>query len=531
MLRPATPLPLLALLAACGGPSAPLEPADDDAPMAAAPVDEVAPADDADDGAVADDAVAADDAAAKAYAPEDAPNQQVFDDDDWGEEEVPVDSDVPVRRRERGERPERPEPVKEPRPDPKGGGRPTVIFFILDTVRADHTSLCDYERPTTPWLDTLAERSLVSHSCHTYSPGTWTIPSHASYFTGQTVPVHESDSMGHTYEATTPVLSEIMRDQGYQSLMVAANPTLSEKSGLQRGFEFVAIGNGLQGMRGDDVARTVKKVLEKKADPDKPLFLFVNILDAHDPYPEVPRGMDWVPPQPELEFDVFEKNQNSVYHKFIRHELEPDAERAYLRQIRNGYDYGIWRADHDVAQIMTLLRREGWLENGFRFVLTADHGEFLGEHQLLRHGCYVWEPVVKVPFVYFDTSRKEALELPEPFSAINAFHLVSTGELPATPIVANSVSKRREMDVKVCADMAALWKTNTDKVVWFEGSFYHFDLSTDPGELGHEAIGNHPWKAKLEAFAKEQADHLARIRGKAKDRGRVAELAALGYVE
>ena len=428
--------------------------------------------------------------------------------------------------------PAAPKAAAKAKPEAKGGDQPTVVFIVLDTVRAASMGICDYERPTTPFLEELTSRPNVSHTCHAYSPATWTVPSHASYFTGTMVPVHESDSMGHTWEQDVPTLSEIMHNKGYQSVMISANPTLSVESGLQRGFDVVDVAKGLEGMRGEDVSRRIKRALDEEVDPNKPLFLFVNVLDAHDPYPAIPRGVDWAPAQDEVAFDIFHREQDAEYHRYIRGEMPAERARQYLKAIRNGYDYGISMADRTTGQIMNLLRREGWLEDGFRFVLTSDHGEFLGEHGLLRHGCYVWEPVVRVPFIYFDSARDKPLPLPEPFSALHAFWLVSEGKLPNPLVPANSFSKRRDMDVKVCADMAAVWRSNTDKLVWLYGSFYHFDLATDPGEMGRVPMPvNHPMRRLMEQLAQDHADHLVRIRAKTKDPARIKQLEALGYVE
>ena len=413
----------------------------------------------------------------------------------------------------------------------KGGGAPTVVFFIMDTVRSMSTSMCGYERPTTPFLDRFVKRPGVSHACQAYSAATWTVPSHASYFTGTRVPEHESDSMGHTFGADMPVLAEVMAEQGYQTVMFSANPTLSEESGLQRGFEFVRVANNLRELRGNEVPKTIRKIVSDRIDPNKPLFLFVNLLDAHDPYPPVPDGVGWVPKQDRVDIDVFEENQNDKYHQYVRGEMPPGKAKEYLKSIRNGYDYGIWMADRETNQVMRVLQREGWLENGYRFVLTSDHGEYLGEHHLLRHGCYTWEPVVRVPFVYYDSTASKPIPFKEPFSAINAYALTSTGALPAEPIVPNSFSKRREFDVKVGADMAAIWPSRSEKLVWLFDEYWRFDLATDPNEMGHNRLGEHPLRALIEQYAAEHAAHLERIRTKEKDPERVKELQALGYIE
>ena len=69
---------------------------------------------------------------------------------------------------------------------------PTVILVVLDTVRADHLSVCGYSRPTTPFLASLLQKG-AHISCGGVSPAAWTVPSHASLFTGVDVPTHHAD--------------------------------------------------------------------------------------------------------------------------------------------------------------------------------------------------------------------------------------------------------------------------------------------------------------------------------------------------
>ena len=118
---------------------------------------------------------------------------------------------------------------------------PTVVLAVLDTVRADHTSLCGYPRKTTPYLESLKERGAV-HSCRAYTPGDWSLPTHASYFTGVSVARHGAhyaydakDEKGerirslYVYPLRDEVrtLAEEMRDRGYQTVLVSDNGLLA----------------------------------------------------------------------------------------------------------------------------------------------------------------------------------------------------------------------------------------------------------------------------------------------------------------
>jgi hypothetical protein len=413
----------------------------------------------------------------------------------------------------------------------KGGGAPLVLFIVVDTVRADHLSVCGYDRPTSPYLASLAQREGVSYTCEAHAPGPWTVPSHASYFTGLSVPEHGSDAMGVKFADDLPTLAETMKAKGYQPVMLSANPTLSKLSGLQRGFEFIKVPRTLTDMRGDEVRNELKQLIAG-VDPAQPMFLFVNLIDAHDPYPRVPDGVPWVPAQPSLVYDVHEPTMDTPYHRYFRGLMTPDRQREYETQATNGYDYGLFLADQNVHAVIQLLRREGWMKNGFRMVITSDHGEFLGEHHQLRHGCWIWEPVTKVPFFYYDSASKERLDFSSPFTSLNAYYLLRDAKLPDAKLPVTSYSNQRDNDIKVGADMAALWTTPEEKLVWMGKDFLRYDLAADPAELAGQPIpAKHPQRATLEKMAASHQAHLADVRARAIDPALKEQLVKLGYWE
>ena len=89
---------------------------------------------------------------------------------------------------------------------------PVVIFVVMDTVRADRTSLCGYKHPTTPNLKELVETG-ASYVCDSHSPSTWTLPSHASFFTGVGLDTHGAGDGGGaepmTWGGVTPLGPEL----------------------------------------------------------------------------------------------------------------------------------------------------------------------------------------------------------------------------------------------------------------------------------------------------------------------------------
>ncbi len=323
---------------------------------------------------------------------------------------------------------------------------PTRILLVWDTVRASSTSLCDYERPTTPFLEELAARRGAVHSCRAFAPSTWTLPSHASFFTGRRVDEHLSGAGPGELEFAwgnavplddrLPTLAERMRAQGYQTVLVSANPILGPHTGLSRGFDAIRVARltRLWGMgpvlpdrffRDADLVDRVRDALLWDVEPDRPLFLVVNLFDAHDPWAPVPEGLGWVPARP-----AFAEFESALRHQRAGTLDSPEAA-GYPAHIRDLYDHGIAIADRSTRSILEVLEGAGWLDGGYRLVVTSDHGEYLGEHGRLVHGGpYFYDEVSRVPFVYLDTDGPPPA-LPEVISATALHDLLLHGTPPA----------------------------------------------------------------------------------------------------
>ncbi len=375
-----------------------------------------------------------------------------------------------------------------------------VIFVVLDNVRADHTSLCGYPRPTTPNLDKLAGGGV--HSCRAYAPGTWTLPSHASYFTGvpmlehgaHDVPLANDQLEGATYARGTgipirglderlPTLAEQFVSRGYQSVIVSGNPVLGRGSGLLRGFQHGVVPARFGVLVEKNAVSAVANTLRDELDPlGGPLFLFLNLAEAHQPWSAVPADLGWAPPRPALSF--MGGGGNQPWERFYSGEMVEEERAAFLAKLTDVYDYGIFRADRSLGVILDHLRATGWCAEDCRVVVTSDHGELLGEHGLIDHGFYPWEANARVPVVAAGVS---APSLPTPMSGVAVHELVWSGGLPSTtPSVTQAAfghpHRARATGGKFYADrMAAYWVGN-QKWVWQGSLLARFDLDADPGE-------------------------------------------------
>lgn len=424
---------------------------------------------------------------------------------------------------------------------------PSVVFVVLDTVRADHLSLCGYARPTSPFLESLVARG-ASHTCRAYAPGSWTFPSHASYFTGAPV----TDTGAHFVPTGTDIrqlrirplddawdtLAEGFLAQGYQTVGVSANPVLVPASGLDQGFDSWRVAPGFGPFYGDGMVGAVRGALRDAA-PDRPLFLFLNIADAHDPWFAISKDAGWVPPRDdtvvyfETDPDTQEILPDGLWQTYVGGRLDPVAAQVARETVTDHYDYALSQADDTLRRVWDELDAHGWTSAGVRLVVVSDHGEFLGEHQLLRHGRYLWEPNQRVPLLVMEVDpngQVSAPALPPVVSALEAHALVRTGARPSSPAPVEAVAfpdatwQSLSGGVVGTETSAARW-TGAEKLVWMDGTTHRYDLAADPVEASPLPVDGAPMADLVQAVQQAKARQLDA------DPELIEALKAAGYVE
>ena len=270
--------------------------------------------------------------------------------------------------------------------------RPTVLLIVLDTVRRDRTTVCGYTRPTTPNLAKLAARGTTF--CRMVTPGSWTLPVHASIFTGRYPQAHGADFIprgisvpGFSHLSMSamrndlPTLAGLFKQAGYQTAMLSTNPVLHPAVGLARDFEHVRVYKrfipGKAGAAYHEVAR-----LTANLDPKKPLFMFVNISLAHSPYEKVPANIDWTTATDE----IMSPYKDGLFVRYVTGKMTAAEAEPVLKKLSSAYDWGVRLADRDLGRTLGALAGRGWLNDDSIVAVTSDHGELLGEHRLLDHG-------------------------------------------------------------------------------------------------------------------------------------------------
>jgi arylsulfatase A-like enzyme len=294
----------------------------------------------------------------------------------------------------------------------RGATPPNVVLIVLDTTRRDHMGCYGHPGQLTPELDRLAADAVLYEDAISTSP--WTAPSHASIFTGLYPMSHGCSYEHHLWlddEFTT--LAEMLEQRGYQTLALVSNVVL-EQNNLLQGFAKVesytgpekwlslrqiSTGIGMPDKWTDKGGTEVRDGLERWIsdgyDSTKPFYLFINLFDAHHPY---------LPPwreraeQLDDEFGYFEAScfsqgfDNTLAH--IKRTTDP-----YTRKLIGGmYEAGIRYQDRRLGEVLSLLRNHTDFDNTV-VIVTADHGENLGDGGRWDHVFAVNDALMRVPLI------------------------------------------------------------------------------------------------------------------------------------
>lgn len=290
------------------------------------------------------------------------------------------------------------------------GAARRVILITCDTLRADHLGCYGYERPTSPCLDQLARESVLFENAWSAAPLTG--PSLSALLAGLPPDQIGVDARanGKRIPASVRTLAEVARDAGLataavvsSSVLVRPPPELGDV-GLAQGFQFyddeldASEHNRL--VRERDAVHTTDAALRwlaGQAASDARFFLWVHYQDPHGPYraPEVDQRLFAREHAGERELPA--GRDPSGAGQIPDYQLLEDLRQpgAYVDR----YDAEIHHFDAELGRLLDGLRGRGLLDDTL-LVVTADHGESLGEHDWwFCHGETLQRELVRVPLL------------------------------------------------------------------------------------------------------------------------------------
>jgi arylsulfatase A-like enzyme len=314
---------------------------------------------------------------------------------------------------------------------------PNILLIVLDTVAAGHLSLLGYDRPTSPTLEELASRGTSFRRARATS--SWTLPSHASMFTGRWP--HELSTGWRTpLDGSFPTIAEYLGARGYATAGFVGNVYYcASDSGLARGFAVyrdyifprltvlhlaVIVSRLVDGFRdlgsfcadwlelpyltgpaeqtwqllAQDrkgaavVNREFLNWLSERRQPDRPFFAFLNYLDAHDPYELLPTGIHRFGAAPAGTREMAVMHQWSEIIKRGPSQWQVDF-------ARDSYDDCVAGLDEELGLLIDELEHRSILERTW-VIVSADHGESFGEHPgVFLHGATLYQTESHVPLM------------------------------------------------------------------------------------------------------------------------------------
>lgn len=380
-----------------------------------------------------------------------------------------------------------------------------VVLITLDTLRADHLGIYGSDVDT-PRLDQLATQGAFAEHASAHVP--LTRPSHVSLMSGR-LPTETGvrDNVSPAAIPNVPLLAEVLEGAGFETAAFVSSIVVSRASGLDRGFAIYddkidadptdpRLLSSAQ-KRGDETVAEAVAWLEDRtesaewnADPPARLFMWLHLFDPHDPYEA---------PEP----------HGSRY-----------ADRPYAGEVA-------W-TDELVGRLDDALTRLG-LGKDTLLIVTADHGEGLGDHDELLHGFFVYESTLRVPLLFRGPGIKPGGKLQVPVGLVDLYPTVldflkilpPTGTELSGRSLASALRGGEEGEVVPIYAESLVPRLRfgwSDLRVVRDGDFKYiraprpeiYEVSTDPGERSNRVESERPRVRQLDAvldsfLAREQA--------------------------
>jgi arylsulfatase A-like enzyme len=435
---------------------------------------------------------------------------------------------------------------------PKGPPQ-RIVLVTVDTLRADHLGCYGYPRGVSPFLDDLAERSVVFD--HAISSCSHTAPSHASIFTSLQPSQHRLLVNGERLDNRLLTIAEVLSDQGYHT--AAFTPVLF-LTGLEAGFDHFGVAE-----RYEPASVVLERALEHldSVGAETPAFLWIHLFDVHEwraPKRLDRRSVRWVIENA----DPRRRELRSWLRK--EHGLPQDLDdlgRSIVQTV-NRYDGQLYSVDQALQSFYSELGERGFLDDSVWFI-TSDHGEGLGNHHHLGHGRFVYEEQIRVPLLVhspqgrFASRRvKELVRLVDLAPTLAAL-AGSNMDGQAIPVAGHSLAnllrgrrdgwqvteafaQRRPVDQRridlgwIPGDVYVARGVDQKLILSTEGPCELFDLSVDPFELQNICDPTDPAVAELLRLLTEGFE-LMQSQGEDVESGTaspevIEELKALGYL-
>ncbi|MEM3101458.1 MAG: sulfatase-like hydrolase/transferase [Candidatus Nitrosotenuis sp.] len=335
--------------------------------------------------------------------------------------------------------------------------RPNIILVTFDALTARHMSVYGYHRPTTPFIDTWAEKASVFTRAEAGS--NYTSPTTASLMTGKRVWTHRR----FPQEGATPInsktenIASLLKENGYFNYAFIQNEIASvEGLGIADSFSFAPKASNL--VKVSSIGGFIDKHLEQlfggkfkvynwigqddfifnsylgkllhktyiteyppqiafnqflemiDNNTHRPFFAWIHLFPPHDPY---------LPPEPFLGTynPSSEMREKSIQFNFRRHDYrllqrnshpQPEELERKVNILRDYYDEFILYCDRQFKDFHEELEKRGLLKNTI-VILSSDHGESFEHNYLFHGGPHLYEQVTHIPLIIKEPGQTDRI--------------------------------------------------------------------------------------------------------------------------
>jgi arylsulfatase A-like enzyme len=428
-----------------------------------------------------------------------------------------------------------------------------VILLVIDTLRPDHLSGYGYPRQTSPTLDRLMSEGVRFENA--IAPSSWSAPSHVTIVTGAAPERHRVFAFGQPLaEGTTP-LAVRLKDAGYATGMFSTHLALHRGvGGITKGLDHRRL------LRNERDAEALYAAAEWATAAAGPYFLYICLMSPHAPYTKHPAYYDQAfftdpPPFGDRRYPFVDTTWlgDGGIPRSVR-----IGDHDQLGFYVNRYDRGIRYVDDLIGQFWETLRTAGKVQDTI-LVVTSDHGEGLGDHDIFAHELHLYDFLVRVPlmFRYPDVIRAGGVWSPQVGSAdivptlLGLIGLEPQSELDGVDLSEHLIRGDRPKEKRILRGSYRfrgferfMVRSDTHKLILdvADGSEEFYDLTADPTEDRNllPAGGRPPESAASiyaelrEAVKRLVATHAgipAPTESQPLDPEVVEELRALGYLD
>lgn len=371
-----------------------------------------------------------------------------------------------------------------------------IVLLVLDTQRVDRLSCYGCKQETSPYIDQFAADATLFR--HAIAAAQWTVPSHSSMFTGLYPSAHTTVQSFSRLPPTIPTVAERLRDSGYYTAAFCNNPLVGVvNNGLRRGFLSFLNYSGLltshpnqAGRRAspldhyrqwfkrrladalnriqDSFARSERLLdfsftpfmvpiwqtalsfkgntarslrdaarlhIERRGvAPGQPLFSFINLMGTHMPFHPSSEATERFAPH--VYNDPAARRYLRRFNSDVYGWLAPLAGEidSHRKRIIDGmYNAEVYTQDVLVGRFLAQLQQRGVLDQTL-VIIVADHGDHLGEKQMLGHSFALYRELTHVPLIIRDPRGNftPGTTVDHPVSTRRLFHTILTVAEQAT---------------------------------------------------------------------------------------------------